>query len=132
MFGPRSERESERDMYSKDSVVCDDDSVHLLRTHTLPRPSFPQHRPPPAAPATQPAVPSTLHYIVSDSLDGTRRQLTRYEYENLDAAAMGSLRLEDVVPNRTYVGAKFANAPSRTHRRSDSRYVTPRPFGDRC
>ncbi|KAF8603153.1 hypothetical protein BDV93DRAFT_173695 [Ceratobasidium sp. AG-I] len=111
MYAPHSER----DRYPKDralDVECDD-SVQLIRTHTLAPQVFPQ--PPlvlPPAPAPAPAQPAhPLHYI------------------NLDAAALGSLRIEDVVPNRSFPGAtlKYAIAPSRAnaHRRPDSRSISP-------
>ena len=127
MYAPHSERDRYLKGHGLD-VECDD-TVQLIQTHTLPPQAFPRPSPAPLpAPAPAPVQPARpLHYIVSDPLDRTMRQLTHLEFENLDAAALGSLNIEDIVPNRSFPGTnlKFAVAPSRAnaHRRPDSRYV---------
>ncbi|KAG9088977.1 hypothetical protein FRC06_001754 [Ceratobasidium sp. 370] len=88
-------------------------------------------RPPPAPPAPAPApapapVPapsaqplSLTLPLVSDDFSADlefARQLMLSDEENLHAAALDSLRLEDVVPARSHPGVKYAYAPSRARR----------------
>ncbi|KAG8742080.1 hypothetical protein FRC12_015446 [Ceratobasidium sp. 428] len=101
-----------------------DDFGLLVRSQpvpSLPRPAPVLSQPAPApAPAPTPAVPppplQLALPLVSDDYTADlelAHQLMQSDEENFQAAALDSLRLEDVVPGRAQNGAKYAYAPSR-------------------
>ncbi|KAG8745453.1 hypothetical protein FRC10_007996 [Ceratobasidium sp. 414] len=136
-------------MYAPHRVVCPvpaadkpadvcapplDDCGLLVRPSLLPtvRP-LPAPAPAPApapvpAPAAQPL--SLTLPLVSDGFSADlefARQLMQFDEENLHAAALDSLRLEDVVPQRSHLGVKYAYAPSRARRAHHAQRISGSP-----